>query len=138
MAKVVQQPDYGLNAKYMPNSEVWKRMHTGMLAWLGHRISGIGILVYLLMHITLMGTSMINGPEAFNATLEFLTSNPILKVGEFVLFAAVVYHGLNGIRLLLFDLGIGFKSQKQIFWTFAVIGAVIYFYSLYRYITLHP
>lgn len=112
--------------KYANRSQVWGAV--GMWAWLLHRITGLGILLYLLLHITLMATSLIRGAEAFNATLTFLMTNPVLHVMEFILVGAIIYHGLNGIRLLLFDLGIGFSKQKEIFWGAMVIGAALWIY----------
>jgi len=44
-------------------------------------------------------------------------------VGEMLLVTAVIYHGLNGLRVILFDLGIGIKRQKALFWGAFVLAA---------------
>lgn len=112
--------------RYKTHSQVWSAV--GMWAWILHRITGIGIVLYLLLHATLMGMSLISGPQAFNATLKTLMTNPVLHFAELALVGAIIYHGMNGIRLLLFDIGIGFSRQKEIFWVSMAIGAVMWIY----------
>ncbi|AGK99691.1 succinate dehydrogenase, cytochrome b556 subunit [Desulfoscipio gibsoniae DSM 7213] len=115
--------------RYVNRSQVWSAV--GMWAWLLHRITGIGLLLYIMIHVTTMATSLISGAETFNTTLSYLMSNTILHYAELLLVGAVIYHGLNGIRLLLFDIGIGFSRQKEIFWVTMVIGAAIWIYVIF-------
>jgi succinate dehydrogenase / fumarate reductase, cytochrome b subunit len=88
----------------------------GLLGWLGggrygaeryayalHRLSGLGILAYFLMHIFVTG-SRLQGPERWDSTMAFFSS-PLFKIGEFMVFLAFAYHGINGIRLILVELG---------------------------------
>jgi succinate dehydrogenase / fumarate reductase, cytochrome b subunit len=88
----------------------------GLLGWLGggrygaeryayalHRLSGLGILAYFLMHIFVTG-SRLQGPERWDSTMAFFSS-PFFKIGEFMVFLAFAYHGINGIRLVLVELG---------------------------------
>jgi succinate dehydrogenase / fumarate reductase cytochrome b subunit len=77
------------------------RVSWAQLAWFGHRLSGIGVLVYLFMHI--VETSMVLlGAEVYDATLG-LFRNPVMRAGEIVLMAALVYHSLNGLKIILID-----------------------------------
>lgn len=77
------------------------RVSWAQLAWFGHRLSGIGVLAYLFMHI--VETSMVTlGPEVYNATLGLFKNLPI-RLGEVVLMAALVYHSLNGLKVILLD-----------------------------------
>lgn len=112
--------------RYKHHSQVWSAV--GMWAWVLHRLTGIGILLYLLLHATMMGMSLILGAGAFNATLTTLMTNPVLHLAELALVGAVIYHAMNGIRLLLFDIGVGFSRQKEIFWVSMVIGAAMWIY----------
>jgi succinate dehydrogenase / fumarate reductase, cytochrome b subunit len=88
----------------------------GLLGWLGggrygaeryayalHRLSGLGILAYFLMHIFVTG-SRLQGPERWDSTMAFFSS-PFFKIGEFTVFLAFAYHAINGIRLILVELG---------------------------------
>jgi succinate dehydrogenase / fumarate reductase cytochrome b subunit len=68
-----------------------------------HRISGLGLIVYLPLHVWVTGRRLA-GPEVWDQTMATLR-HPVLVVGEFLVLAAFVFHGLNGIRLLLGHLG---------------------------------
>jgi succinate dehydrogenase / fumarate reductase cytochrome b subunit len=68
-----------------------------------HRISGLGLIIYLPLHVWVTGRRLA-GPEVWEQTMNMLR-HPVLVVGEFLILAAFVYHGLNGIRLLLGHLG---------------------------------
>ncbi|MGH2484012.1 MAG: succinate dehydrogenase, cytochrome b556 subunit [Candidatus Limnocylindria bacterium] len=77
------------------------RVSWAQLAWFGHRLSGIGVLVYLFIHI--VETSMVTlGPSVYDATLGLFRNLPI-RLGEIVLMAALVYHSLNGLKVILLD-----------------------------------
>lgn len=110
--------------RYATRSQVWGAV--GMWAWMLHRITGVGLVLYLTIHTATMATSLIKGAEAFNATITMLMSNPVLHLVEYLLVGAVIYHGLNGVRLLLFDMGIGFSRQKELFWAAMAIGAAMW------------
>jgi succinate dehydrogenase / fumarate reductase, cytochrome b subunit len=77
------------------------RVSWSQLAWFGHRASGLGVLFYLFMHI--VETSMVLlGPEVYNAAVGIFKNLPA-RIGEVVLMAAVVYHALNGLRVIAMD-----------------------------------
>jgi len=95
------------------------RGREGMWSWVLHRITGIAIFFFLLVHV--LDTSLIRvSPEAYNAVLGTY-KNPIMGLGETVLVAAIVFHALNGLRIILIDVwSKGAQYQKQMFWI--VIG----------------
>jgi len=68
-----------------------------------HRLSGLGILAYFLMHIFVTGTR-VHGAGQWEAAMAFFNT-PFFKIGEFLVFLAFAYHGINGIRLILVELG---------------------------------
>ncbi len=73
----------------------------GQYAWVMHRATGIGVLFFLLVHIVdiaLIGL----GRDLYNETVEFY-ANPFLIPMEIMLVGAVIYHSLNGIRIILID-----------------------------------
>ena len=112
-------------------SQVWTAV--GMWAWLAHRLTGLGLAFYIFLHTILMGSSLLAGEQAFNATLGLLMGSLVFKVLDAMLLGAVYYHGLNGLRLVLFDLGIGvaLRSQKVLFWVFMAVAAVLWIWSAY-------
>lgn len=95
----------------------------GIWGWLGggrwglerylyslHRITGLGLLLYFLLHI-LVTSSRAFGEEAWQSAMG-LVSGPLFVAGEFLVFVAFVFHALNGVRLILVELG--FVTGKPI------------------------
>ena len=101
------------------------RSQTGAWAWLLHRVTGVGVLLFLLAHI--IDTALIGfGPEAYEHALN-LYRLPIFKIGEIALVFAVVFHSVNGVRVILIDFwGGGTRYRKQLFWA-SVAGTAIVF-----------
>ncbi len=67
-----------------------------------HRVSGLGVLVYLMLHIGV--TWFKNYPDIWDK-LMVIAANPLILCGEYIVFAGVVFHALNGIRLIVGELG---------------------------------
>ncbi len=72
-------------------------------AYILHRLTGLGILLYFLMH-TVVTSLRATGTYLWVAGAFF--DKPIFKFGEFLVFAAFAYHAFNGVRLVLVELGI--------------------------------
>lgn len=100
------------------------RGHEGMWSWVLHRITGIAIFFFLLVHV--LDTSLIRvSPEAYDAVLGTY-KNPIMGLGETVLVAAIVFHAMNGLRIILIDVwSKGARYQKQMFWCVIGVWAVL-------------
>lgn len=96
--------------------------HLGGWAYLFHRLSGLGLTLYLALHLFVLGR-LAQGPEAYTAFLA-LARRPWVKAGELLVVAAAVYHGLNGLRVALFSLGIGLHRQREMFWAAVVLTAL--------------
>jgi succinate dehydrogenase / fumarate reductase cytochrome b subunit len=79
--------------------------------YLGHRLSGLGLIAYLVLHIVETANRM-RGEEAW-AGLMALFASPLFKVIEYLLFAAAVFHAMNGMRLLLTELGFFLGKPKE-------------------------
>ena len=73
----------------------------GMLAWAFHRISGIAIWAFILLHVLDIWLSQANA-ALYNDLLSIYAS-PAGRVGETLLGAALLYHALNGLRIILMD-----------------------------------
>ena len=110
-------------------------MTWAQLAWFGHRASGIGVLVYLFMHI--VETSMVLfGPEVYDAAVGIFKNLPA-RLGEIVLMAALVYHALNGLRVIAMD----FWPSLTIYYrplTYGVVAATILAMIPLSYIMITP
>ena len=68
-----------------------------------HRLTGLGILAYFIMHIFVTGARL-GGPQQWDRRMALL-AQPAFKAGEFLVFLAFAFHAINGIRLVLVELG---------------------------------
>ena len=68
-----------------------------------HRITGLGLLAYFLMHIFVTSARAF-GPESWDRAMS-VVSGPLFELGEYLVFAAFAFHAANGIRLGLIELG---------------------------------
>jgi succinate dehydrogenase / fumarate reductase cytochrome b subunit len=101
------------------------RGREGMWSWVLHRITGVAIFFFLLVHV--LDTALIRvSPEAYDAVIGTY-KNPIMALGETALVAAIVFHAMNGIRIILIDFwSKGAKYQKQMFWCVIAVWAVLF------------
>ena len=77
------------------------KTHKSYIAFLGHRVSGIALAVFLPFHFLLLG-SAIEGSDALDQSLA-LVNNPIFKLAEWGLVVMLAAHLLFGIRILLLE-----------------------------------
>jgi len=84
------------------------------------RISGVALIFYLILHIYVLH-HLLEGPAAFDALMKTVQS-PLFKLFEVALLGAVLYHALNGVRLLIIDFGSGAKNHQPWFWAMVSIG----------------
>ena len=93
---------------------LWKG--TGMWAWLFFRISGLILVFYLGAHIIIISTARWASEGAtFNSIMKTFDKVPFVIL-DLALVVAVLYHALNGVRIILMDLGIGIQRHKLIYW----------------------
>ena len=72
-----------------------------MWSWVLHRITGATIFFFLFVHV--LDTALVRvSPQAYNEVIETYKT-PIVGLMEVGLVAAVLYHALNGIRVILID-----------------------------------
>jgi len=85
----------------------------GMYSWIGRRLAGLGVAVFLLFHIA--DTALLLwGPEAYDTVVK-LYQSPLFRLGEVGLVGAVIYHGLSGLHIIILDLWDRAHSyQKQL------------------------
>jgi succinate dehydrogenase / fumarate reductase cytochrome b subunit len=91
------------------------RGHEGMWSWVGHRVTGVVIFLFLLVHV--LDTSLVRvSPGAYDAIMGTY-KNPLMALGETALVAAIVFHAFNGLRLILVDFWkSGTKYHRQMLW----------------------
>lgn len=96
----------------------------GMWSWVLHRITGVAIFFFLLVHV--LDTALIRvSPEAYNAVMGTY-KNPIMGLGETALVGAIAFHALNGLRIILVDYwSKGTKYQRVLFWIVIALWVVV-------------
>jgi len=95
----------------------------GNFSYLFHRITGIGLVVYLIMHTYVLSSS-ISGKESFDKRMGAV-QNPLFAILEIALIAGVFFHMLNGLRISICDFFGLSKSHKVFFWIEMVLFAAI-------------
>ena len=101
------------------------RGKVGMWSWVLHRITGVAIFFFLLVHV--LDTSLVRlSPEAYDVVIATYKT-PIIGLAELGLVAAILFHGLNGIRVILIDFWRkGAKYQNLMFWVVIAIALAIF------------
>jgi succinate dehydrogenase / fumarate reductase, cytochrome b subunit len=99
------------------------RQHSGSVAYIFHRISGVVLIGYLFVHIWAL-SSLKNGMAAFQEEMALFTTPPF-KVLEWALGLAVMYHALNGVRIALVDLADGARYHKKLLTAVYVVGVLL-------------
>jgi succinate dehydrogenase / fumarate reductase cytochrome b subunit len=110
------------------------RGREGHLSYILHRLTGLGTLLFLAIHI--LDTSTVYFyPSLYNHAIDIYRSTPFM-LGEIVLVFSVIYHGINGLRIAYMDLfrpdlwgSIQFQ-RKSALWGF-VIAVVLWLPALF-------
>ncbi|WP_082690338.1 succinate dehydrogenase, cytochrome b556 subunit [Mycobacterium sp. M26] len=101
----------------------------GMWSWVLHRITGATIFFFLFVHV--LDTALVRvSPQAYNEVVETYKT-PIIGLMEIGLVAALLYHALNGVRLILIDFWWkGPRYQRQMLWGVAAVWLLVMVPSL--------
>jgi succinate dehydrogenase / fumarate reductase cytochrome b subunit len=95
-----------------------------MWSWVLHRITGATIFFFLFVHV--LDTALVRvGPQTYNEVIETYKS-PIVGLMELGLVAAVLYHALNGLRVILIDFWWqGTRYQRLMLWVVGVVWLLV-------------
>ena len=111
------------------------RGREGMWSWVAHRVTGVLIFFFLFAHV--LDTALVRvSPESYNRIMDTYKT-PRVNLMEVGLVGAVLFHALNGIRVMLIDFWAkGTRYQKQM--TYVVVGVflLVMIPATYR-MTLH-
>jgi succinate dehydrogenase / fumarate reductase cytochrome b subunit len=97
---------------------------SGSWAWMYHRVTGIALIGYLFLHIYSLST-LTQGREVFEHKMQSFLAPPFLIL-EWVLFIIVLFHSLNGIRIVLVDWADGAKYHKSLYRFSWVVGILLF------------
>ncbi|WP_424949945.1 succinate dehydrogenase, cytochrome b556 subunit [Deinococcus sp.] len=106
------------------------RGREGQWAFLLHRLSGLAILFYLLLHVVSISL-FVFGEDPYKAVHD-LYDFWLFRVGLIFVTAAVVYHAFNGLRLIVMDFtGKGVAYQRQMWYGVLGLSVVTMVYVAY-------
>lgn len=100
------------------------RGEPGAWPWVLHRITGAAIFFFLFVHV--LDTALVRiSPQVYNQVVETYKT-PVVSLMELGLVAAVLFHTLNGIRVVLMDFwSAGPRYERQMTWAVASIWLLV-------------
>lgn len=108
------------------------RGKSGMWSWLLHRVTGLGILLFLFIHIvdiSLLGF----GPQVYNEGI-LLFDSVIVRLLSLALIGAVLLHAFNGVRIMFIDFWRKGASYQRAMFAGVIVLTVIGFVPLAYYV----
>ncbi len=106
----------------------------GLIAFAFNRISGLALALYLVLHLIVLST-LTRGEPGWEAFLR-IAHTPLFFLFDMALFAAVLYHALNGVRVTLIGLGYGGRHQKSLFFGLAAVAVVVWVIAVWLMATI--
>ena len=106
-------------------------MRLGMYAWIIQRFSGLYLVFFILTHITAIAQANFGVTKGIQATTFDVLRNPFWAGGtateifDLIALGIIAFHGLNGIRIVLLDLGVGVRKHRMTFWLTMVVAVAI-------------
>ena len=102
----------------------------GMWSWVAHRITGVLTFFFLFAHV--LDTALVRvSPESYDKVIETY-KNPFVNLLEVGLVGAVLYHALNGIRIMLVDFwSKGARYQRQMLWAIVAVWIIVMIPGVY-------
>lgn len=100
------------------------RGREGMWSWVAHRVTGVLVFFFLFVHV--LDTALVRvSPEAYNLVIESY-KNPFMNVMEVGLVGAVLYHALNGMRIIAVDFwSQGPRWQRRMLWAVVAVWVAV-------------
>ncbi|MEZ5117236.1 MAG: succinate dehydrogenase, cytochrome b556 subunit [Candidatus Nanopelagicales bacterium] len=100
------------------------RGREGMWSWVAHRITGVAVFFFLLVHV--LDTALVRvSPDAYDRVIATYKT-PLVNLMEVGLVGAVLFHALNGLRVILVDFwSKGTRYQRQMLWAIVALWVVL-------------
>jgi succinate dehydrogenase hydrophobic anchor subunit len=118
-------------------TEVLESSRGGMWPWLGQRITAVLVIVTIMIHLVL--THYIAIGHLSYANIGDRLAGGAVVVNDIVLLVAVVFHGLNGLRMVVLDWGLSSSGGRRIFdvvlWVVGIAGIVYGIWALWVWVS---
>lgn len=122
--------------KYLYINEISLNRSINLFSFLLMRLTGIGLSVFLFLHIWTIGQIQ-KGNDSFNVAMNAY-NNLLGWTLEYMLLLAVLYHMFNGLRLIVADFFNLTDRQKGLLWIVVVVVALIASASLFVFFPILP
>lgn len=100
------------------------RGREGMWSWVLHRITGVAVFLFLFVHV--LDTALVRVDPALYDAVIATYKTPIVNVMEVGLVGAVLFHALNGVRIVLIDFwSKGPRYQRVMLWSIVALWVII-------------
>jgi len=96
----------------------------GMWVWVLHRLTALFIIIYGFIHLLEVMVSHF-GSDVFDVFWG-LGYTWWIQTLDLLLMAAILFHSMNGLRIILLDLGIGARKYKLGFAAAMLVGLILY------------
>ncbi len=103
---------------------------TRTVGWLIQVVTGALVLLLVTLHMIANHFIVPNGLRNFNDVVDYLRT-PIVLFFEVTFLVVVTWHGLLGLRAVLFDFGLSARTERVVTWLLAVVGVVTVGYGLW-------
>ena len=100
------------------------RGREGMWSWVLHRITGVLTFFFLFAHV--LDTALVRvSPQSYDSVIATY-KNPVVNLLELGLVGAVLFHALNGLRIIAVDFwSRGPRLQRQMLWLIVAVWVVV-------------
>ncbi|MBF6356276.1 succinate dehydrogenase, cytochrome b556 subunit [Nocardia higoensis] len=112
-----------IEAPAQPKRKTLYRGDPGMWSWALHRITGVTLFFFLFVHV--LDTALVRvSPQMYNEAIE-IYKTPVVALMEMGLVVCVLFHALNGVRVILVDFwSEGPRFQRQMLWVVLAVTVV--------------
>ena len=95
-----------------------------MWSWVAHRVTGVLIFFFLFAHV--LDTALVRvSPDSYNRVIDTYKT-PFVNLMEVGLVGAVLYHALNGVRVMLIDFwSKGVRYQREMTWAILTVFVLV-------------
>jgi succinate dehydrogenase cytochrome b subunit len=97
--------------------------HLGTWAFVANRLTGLGLVVYLYLHLVILST-LLRGPQAWDGLVE-LFRRPVFLAFDVLLVVGLAFHGFNGLRVALIGSGLLVDRHKAMLAAAGVLAGLI-------------
>ena len=87
--------------RFVKRSVVGERLGFEAYVWAAQRVSGFVLFIFLFLHLYTLSASF-GGAQSYDEALRSM-GTPLVKIGELILIWVVLFHSLNGVRLVVFN-----------------------------------